>query len=90
MSVENAHHFITYWIEYKLEKLSSNSLYHSGTENEVRKLPQFVKEQFRYVCSVCDHMTADDGLLQTHIKVIHSEVSSYRLPHCQKNPGTSK
>ncbi|CAL8115828.1 unnamed protein product [Orchesella dallaii] len=56
--------------------------------DEVRKLPQFVKEQFRYVCSVCDHMTSDEGLLQTHIKVIHSEVNIYRCPHCQKNPGT--
>lgn len=64
--------------------------YHSAAMTEdVKKLPQFVKEQFRYVCSVCDHITSDENLLQTHIKVIHSEVNVYRCPHCQKIPETS-
>jgi len=54
-------------------------------------VPQFVLEQFRYVCSEtgCGQITTDEYMLRTHMKTLHPNTEVYSCPHCSKTEHTS-
>lgn len=62
------------------------------TAEESKKLPQYVPDQFRYVCSLrnCKQITCDDSMLRSHMRALHSEIDLYACPHCQENEYSSK
>ncbi|GLV36934.1 small ovary [Carabus blaptoides fortunei] len=55
------------------------------TKEEETTLPGFVPVSKRYVCGAegCSYLTHGDTMLRQHFTTLHSDVSSYKCPHCQ-------